>query len=269
MINRSSQITEVDAFAERQAADSLSDLRIAKIAAIRVRRLISEVACQQISGRLTGSGTAVEHSDVKGLHVVGLSHFQAVRDAKLSDRYAAEALTSAGALRALASPFASPFDSALAFLSEFWPAGAQLLELPTEGRLSPFTIRIYREGVEIEPHQDILAAESPKDQVANSLIDQFGANLYLSMAESGGALELFDTDYATTGYKDLSEGPRVVSRSLLPKPSATIVPSVGDLIIFPSRRLHSVSASRGRGARITVSFFIGIENSLSPLKIWA
>jgi len=172
-------------------------------------------------------------------------------------------------LRHLASPYASPFDSALAFLTQWWPAGCQLMTLPTEGRLSPFTVRMYREGVGIEPHQDILSVESPNDPSAKALINQFGANIYLSMgAGGGGVLELFATDYSETTYKDLAEGPRVVSRDSLPGPVVTIAPAVGELIIFPSHRIHAVAASKGNGSRITISFFLGVQSNSSALAVW-
>lgn len=264
---RSDGVAEIDAFGERPGADLFSMMWSGEIAALRVYNLVSLAACQQLSSRLLVSPSIVEHSDVEGLRVIGLSHFQVARNAELTQRYLNEARTSAGVLRALASPYASPFDSAVAFLTENWSPGCQYMVLPTEGHLAPFTVRIYNAGVGIEPHQDILSAESPSDPAAKSLTKQFGANIYIGVGTSGGLLELFETDFSATDYKDLSEGPRVVSRDRLSTPLA-ISPLMGDLIIFPSHRIHAVTPHDGNDVRITVSFFIGVKDEQTQLKLW-
>lgn len=266
---RSDGVAEIDAFGEYLNTNLLSSLWNGEIAALRVQNLVSIAACQHLTKRLLASQAIVDHSDVEGLRVIGLSHFQAVRNTELAQRYLDDAGTNAGTLRALASPYASPFDSAIAFLTQSWPSGCQFMVLPTEGQLAPFTVRIYGAGVGIEPHQDILSAESPNDPAARSLTKQFGVNIYLSMGTAGGDLELFDTDYSATNYKDLSEGPRVISRDSLPDPSVTVAPMVGNLVIFSSHRIHAVTASKGNYARITISFFIGLQNEQLQLKIWA
>jgi hypothetical protein len=250
----SNRVAEIDAFAEPPVENFLSSIWNGELAAVRVNNLASSTACHHLTQRLLASEAAVDHLDVAGLRVIGLSHFQVARDTTLIRRYQEEARTTAGMLRHLASPYASPFDSALAFITQWWPPGCQLMTLDTEGRLSPFTVRIYREGVGIEPHQDILSAESPNDPSAKSLIHQFGANIYLSMG--------------VNTYKDLAEGPRVVSRDSLPAPVVTIAPVVGELIIFPSHSIHAVKASEGSGSRITISFFIGVQSNSSALKVW-
>ena len=266
---RADGVAEIDAFGPRPSIDIISALQTGKLTAVRVYNLVSVAVCQALTERLLASDTIIDHADVEGLRVIGLSHFQAVRTPDLAEHYFNESQTSAGALRALAWPYSSPFDSAVALLAQWWPAGCQIMSLPTEGILSPFTVRIYYQGVGIDPHQDILSAESPDDPAARSLIEQFGANLYFSMPTSGGNLEIFGADVSTTSYVNLENGPQIIPRDSLPNPSVTIKPSTGDLIIFPSRHVHAVTASEGEGLRITVSFFVGVQDSQSQLKIWA
>jgi hypothetical protein len=105
--------------------------------------------------------------------------------------------------------------------------------------------------------------------MARSLTGQFGANLYVSVATEGGALELFGREYSRTGYETLDEGVRVIARSDLPGAAVTLEPSIGDLVIFESKRVHSVTPARGDVPRITISFFIGLVDSKSPLEVWA
>ncbi len=262
-------VAEIDASGERPNCNVLSGLRSGEFLALRVHNLVSTMVCRQLTERLMASSEIVDHSDVEGLRVIGLSHFQMARDPELAGQYFDQSKAIPGFLRALASPYASPFDSAVALLAQWWEAGCQFMNLPTEGPLSPFTVRVYHHGVGIEPHQDILSAESPNDPYARLLADQFGANIYLSMGSVGGALELFGADVSMADYKDLSEGPRVVPRESLPDPLVTLTPLEGDLIIFRSRYIHAVTESMGGSPRITVSFFIGLHDDHAPLKIWA
>jgi hypothetical protein len=247
----------------------LSVLRDGEAVALRIRNLVSRELCDHLTARLADSTSIVDHRDVEGLRVIGFSHFQVARDPGLRNQYTEEARSTAATLRRLSSPFASPFDSAIGFLLQAWPAGCRVPILPTEGPLSPFTVRVYGEGVGIEAHQDILSAESPADPDAASLTDQFGANIYLSTSTVGGALEIFSATESATGYKDLSGGPQVVPRDRLSRPDARIQPDVGDLVIFSTRRVHSVEPSGGTVPRITISFFIGVQDERSPLWIWA
>jgi len=268
MLHRSDRIAEIAAFGPSREPPPLLELANGTVAALRVRKLISQQACRHLTNQLRTSGKMVPHADVRGLRVIGLSHFQAARDRKVAKQYFEKAGEVAGTVRKLAEPFASPFDVALAFLAAAWPAGCQLMKLPTEAPLSPFTVRIYHRGVEIEPHQDILSAESPTDSVAASLTSQFAANVYLSMPPSGGILELFDTDDGAANYTNPLYGSGTISRGHLAMP-VRIEPEIGELIIFPCRRIHAVTPSEGSKPRITISFFIGVWDVRSPLAIWA
>jgi hypothetical protein len=268
MNNTSKQVVVIDARNARPAANLLPRLWRGEIAALRIQNLVSSEACIHLSQRLSESTNVVDHADVQGLRVVGFSHFQAVRKPELMPQYLEDGQRSPGALRELASPYGSPFDSALGFLNTCWQAGCQLMALPSEGALAPFTVRIYNTGVGIDPHQDILSAESPQDPTSHALTMQFGANLYIAMPHNGGDLELFDTDYSLTNYKDLSEGPRTFSREKLGAP-VLVRPAMSEMILFPSHRVHAVSPSQGKGLRVTISFFIGVVADDLPLRVWA
>lgn len=261
-------VIELDALGGQAGADVIRALTDDTAAAVRVENLVSSAACDHLARQLVDSTQVIEHADVEGLRVIGPSHFQAVRNPALRGRYVGDAAANASRLRAMASPYASPFDVALAFLTQLWPAGCHIARLPSEGGLTPFTIRIYGSGVGIEPHQDVLAAESPGDPVARGLSSQFGANVYLSTSDSGGELELFETRYSDDDLADLSGGPRSYSRDDL-GPAVTIQPRPGELIFFPSRRVHSVAATVGSTPRVTVSFFIGLSEPSAPLMVWA
>jgi hypothetical protein len=261
-------IAVVDAFAERPSAMLLRALGEGDLFAIKVANLVTAQSCRHVCCQLVGSEISIPHVDVPGMMAVGASHFQAARDENLRKKYEEEAPTIAGTIRRVALPYSSPFDNALAFLAQWWPHGAQLTHLPTEGGLSPFTVRVYTDKVGIEPHQDILSAESPIDPRASQLAAQFAANIYLSVGEAGGAIEIFDVGQDKTDYKNLSGGPRVFRRDELPQPTVVITPKEGELILFSSRNVHAVIPNSGNIARVTVSFFVGIISENEPLLIW-
>jgi hypothetical protein len=262
------QLEELDA-SDNTSMDFFNHLNEKQFNALQVHNLISEDACEHISERLLLSAGIISHSDVRGLQVIGPSHFQAARDERLAEAYTGEARLRTSWLRSLAAPYGSPFDTALAVLAEAWSPGCKIAHLPTEGRLSPYTIRRYDTGAEISPHQDILAIESPNDPVANQMIYQFGANLYISIPAEGGCLEIFDVYDQLGQQHDLRRGPRVINRNGLVGSSRVIQPRAGDLILFPSHLVHAVTASGGEIPRITISFFAGVIDMDSPLMIWA
>ena len=239
MVYRSGEVVEIDAFEAAVSFTAFQSLLRDEVAAVRVRNLLDPELCRDIARNIEAHESLRDHADVPGLKVLGASHFQAVRDDVIRDEYFKIGRSQMGALRRISRPHLSPFDAALAFLTQHWPAGCSLFSLPSEGDLAAMTVRIYRDGAEIEPHQDILAAESPDDLVAGGLAAQWGANIYLSMG-LGGELELYETDPSEHDYRNLENGPRVVSREQLPAPT-TISPAVGDMIFFPSRRVHAVS----------------------------
>lgn len=121
------------------------------------------------------------------------------------------------------------------------------------------------------PHQDSIALALPDDAIATSVKRQIGVNIYVQMPESGGLLEgwhvcLSKDEYNRIRYTepDLRYG---VRRNELHDPDWSIMPSVGDLILFVSSELHAIPDFSG--VRTTYGFFIGYVDDASPLFIWS
>jgi hypothetical protein len=248
--------------------DLLMKVADGQLLALVIRGVLSSQYCEGVIRSLL-AGTVLEpHEDVPGLEVFGLSHFQAARDQTASLRYSSEAASRHDRLRDLCAPLDSPFDRALSILGAIHAGGVEQMCLPTEGLLAPFTIRIYRPGVGIEPHQDLLEAESPLDLVACSLQYQVAVNLYLSIGDEGGALTLFDTSVPRRTYLNLDEGPRTVPETELAT-VADLQPRPGDMVMFSSRRVHAVRAPAPGELRATLSFFVGLVANDSPAMYWA
>ncbi len=268
MTSATQRIRDLDFFGGGFDHTILEGLASGEFDVIRVRKLVSEESCRHLARAVLNDPAVVQHDDVEGLRVVGTSHYQAARDERIALSYRDSPDRRLGWLRRLSMPYGSSFDAAFSLLGTVWPGGCRVLSLSSEGRLAPLTVRIYSSGVGIEPHLDVLAMESPSDEGTAGMLTQFGANVYVSVPEAGGELELFSTEVAEVP-RDLSGGPFSVAREDLSDPAVVLRPEVGDLVIFLSHRLHAVTPAVGETQRITVSFFVGVESLTRPLSIWA
>jgi hypothetical protein len=241
-----------------------------EVVAAQVHDFLSREECAHLRSRLEHAAEVTPHDDVPGMRVVGTSHYQAARDRRIAREYFRGGDTRRDWLRGVAAPFASPFDTATDILSKAWRGGVTQAHLPSEGSLAPFAVRIYDEGTGIAPHVDVLATESPSDPVAQSLACQLAANIFLATSLQGGELQLFDFPSGFEPPKDLSDGPHEYDPDELDL-RTTIVPQPGDWIMFSSRRIHAVSPAQGDYGRITISFFVGLDelSEETPLQLWA
>ncbi len=91
------------------------------------------------------------------------------------------------------TPYVSPIDLLRCVLDEVLPAGAQLETL--YGRKMYVGLsRVVKPGVTFLAHHDIFAREVPDNFQAHSLQAQRAANIYLSMPNEGGALQITPHD---------------------------------------------------------------------------
>jgi hypothetical protein len=264
----SDNILLIDARAEHPGAVPLLRLWSGEFAAIRLTGLVSQEACRSFTNKLLDGEQTSQHLDIPGLNVLGFSHFQVARDHQLAEEYASQFRRLPSVLRRLSFPYSSPFDVIFGWLSIAWPSGCRVLQTLTGSHLSPFTIRIYGDGIGIEPHLDVVATELQSEPVADDIRFQFGVNLYLDLPNAGGELELFHAAFPDLSYTEIASGPKTWSTQDLPSP-VRIRPNVAEVIIFPSHRLHAVSPSIGPGNRVTLSFFIGLSSWDDPVWIWA
>jgi hypothetical protein len=102
------------------------------------------------------------------------------------------------------------------------------------------------------------------------MITQGAANVYLSVAEQGGELELWPyglTDQAQ--YEDFqTPGDYGLDRCKIGPSVLRSKPEQGDLIIFDARKIHAVNRN-DRGLRITASAFIGYRGQGNPLTVYS
>ena len=175
-------------------------------------------------------------------------------------------------MREMAGSGPQPLDCILDCLARGWATGVLPEALHYEQPMSPFIVRIYVPGHGVKPHQDDIRDEVPACPEASEITAQFGLNLYLSMPESGGELELYMMQLPPVTYDTLRMSGRdsyAVDLSRFGEPLIRVRPGPGDLILFNSRLLHAVMPGHGGRTRVTLSAFVGVRDRTRPLTIWA
>jgi predicted 2-oxoglutarate/Fe(II)-dependent dioxygenase YbiX len=114
-------------------------------------------------------------------------------------------------------------------------------------------------------HFDDINLEFP-NVLDDEIVQQLGFNLFLESADEGGSVAIAQHLYSPRdeamrdGY---GYSPLVVEQDSI----ATIVPEVGDAILFCTHNMHSIEPVK-QGTRITFSFFIGVT-AINKLVLWS
>ncbi|OKP04828.1 2OG-Fe(II) oxygenase [Xenorhabdus eapokensis] len=128
--------------------------------------------------------------------------------------------------------------------------------------------RVVIPGVTFLAHHDIFAKDAPDSFKAKSLQAQFAANVYLSMPSEGGALQIWKDELSTEEFDAMRGDSYGIEPYLLGEPALEIRPEIGDLLIFNSRCMHSVTAGVD-DLRLSLSCFIGYCGTENLLSFWS
>ena len=227
------------------------------VLAVAVKQFLADEPCQRIAARLRGTDgwkTYVDPS-AQGIGTFGgRALFDCVGRDECDD-YFASADVARNGVRQLLAPYVNPADLIRAKVDEAWAPGCGLMKFGGR-RANAGLVRSFSNGGEAKPHTDRCDWDWPCPETAE-VNHQLAVNAYLSQAEAGGELELWDFRPTRPQYNELRDRDSYgLRRDLLPPPAAVIRPTPGSLIIFNASRVHAVRASRGDGARVTVSGFL-------------
>ncbi|MDF5751654.1 hypothetical protein [Spongiactinospora sp. TRM90649] len=172
-------------------------------------------------------------------------------------------------LREAFHPYANPADTFRSEIEELAPYGAQLLRF----RRRPVVFGMMRSWdplLEALPHFDMLSEFNPALDLELEFFEQFGVNMHLEAPCRGGELNVWDKTLDSMREVGVSGENKTYGfdPARLPEPDVTIRPSVGDLIIVKSTRLHSVSKT-DRGRRVTISGFLGLTRGKIGARLWS
>lgn len=245
---------------------SLQALFDNKLYAIVITGFLDQRICAIVSKKLLNRKMK-EYTNAPGIGRIGISFYETMNNPKMERDYIDHAIKNMQILRKIFSPYHAPIDHLRVALDEIWPAGSQLA---VRGGKKMFAglCRALKDGNGILPHEDKFERDDPVELLRPTFKAQAAVNVYLQVPEKGGELELYKQSLGTDEYDSLRKDSYGIARSLLPPPEVTIKPSNGDLVIFNSRRLHSVADTVGK-TRLSVSCFIGFSGEDAPLKIWS
>ncbi|MDP5211249.1 2OG-Fe(II) oxygenase [Microbulbifer sp. 2205BS26-8] len=213
----------------------------------------------------------IDPSSGSGIYLSNIDSFWAAsRDSDRQRRYFERGSVLQDHLRQISSPFPSPIDLLCQTLCQCWSMGAKpmsMLDMP-----APFGIsRLWPEGSEGLPHQDLLNRELKDHNPAIHLKSQIGVNIFLTNSHQGGELEIWDKVIKDSEYEqfsDTAKGSYGYKRDILPKESITITPKVGDLILINTACIHAIRKVVA-GQRLTISGFVGKIGDEHPLIFWS
>jgi 2OG-Fe(II) oxygenase superfamily len=244
-----------------------------ELLAIVVRAFTAADCCSLISDRLIHDhrlGGYATDDGAASIKKIGMPLFEvAGRDPVNREQYYATALRTIRDLRALSHPAVYPMDHLRLALQELWPEGAGFEELHPGRKMFVGMPRVFEASSSALPHVDRLAWDVPDIASAWTMVAQIAVNVHLRTATRGGEIELWSMMPDRDEYEQLrQEGSYGLDRTKLPPPDATVTPSVGDLILFNSNRVHAVRTCGG-GPRVTVSCFVGYRGVSEPLTYWS
>jgi hypothetical protein len=246
--------------------DEINALARGDILAIQIEGFVPRDMASKIGDNILGHGFD-RYLNAPSIGRIGMAFYEAESKPPLMAAYFESAFENMGELRRRCQPYPSPIDLLRCSLDESWPAGAQLETLYGKKMYAGLS-RVVTPGVTFLAHHDIFEKDAPDSFRAQSLGAQMAANVYLTMPESGGALQLWSNELSAREFDRMRGDSYGIDPTLLGEPDLEVCPQPGDLIIFNSRLMHSVTPGT-EGLRLSVSCFVGYRGPASALTIWS
>ncbi|MGP9819607.1 2OG-Fe(II)-dependent halogenase WelO5 family protein [Salinarimonas sp. NSM] len=252
--------------AEALTKRDLDDLIANEIQVLRIPDFIPKETCGTISTGLKSTGY-VDYRNAPQVGRIGMSYFETARDPEIVDFYFKNALANIDLLRRACSPYPCPMDTFRCLVDEIWNPGCTLQTLFGKKMFVGLS-RSMKPGVPLKAHHDMFGRHAPDTPEADSLISQFGVNVYVDVPEIGGELAMWDVEISDEEFLEKRGGDYAIPLDQLGPHDYAVKPENGDLILFNARKLHAVLAGTGTD-RLTISAFLGYRGAEEPLTVWS
>jgi len=255
--------------AEELRQSDIIDLELGNIVGIRIPDYYDKTLCQEAATKVLSKPDLEAYDVAPDIQKIGKAVFDAASDPNALAEYYERAPGDLKMMRDFFAPHLAPMDKVRLDLQEIWPAGSYLERLHGQTMFCGL-VRVFKEGSEGRSHQDMAHWDVPESLAAHTLKTQMAMNIYLSSAEEGGELELWEYGIRNeTQYNATKEpGDYGLSRGKIGPSSAKVRPETGDLIIFDAQRIHAVNKII-KGDRVAVSGFIGYRGATEPLTLFS
>lgn len=237
-----------------------------EIQALRIPNFIDSFACDVISKGLTSHGYN-DYLNAPSVGRIGMSYFETGHKQDLIDLYFANAVANIETLRKACYPVPCPIDTLRCVLDEQWSTGCKLQTLYGRKMFVGLS-RSMKPGNPLLPHHDMFGRHAPNTPEANSLISQFGINVYVDVPEVGGELAMWMAEISDQQFLQMRGENYAIPLELLDEPDFVVKPKNGDLIVFNARKLHAVLPGEGTD-RLTLSAFFGYRGKERNLTVWS
>ncbi len=237
-----------------------------KIRIIQVSGFTSKVACDIIAKGAVELGYK-PYINVEKVRRIGMAYYETEHQADLIDEYFKVARHIQEDFRQAFEPVGSPLDTLRCLLDEIWPHGANLQTLFGKKMFVGLS-RMVEPDTTFLAHHDIFADDAPGMTESESVISQFGANVYIQMPQLGGELLMWHKNMSIAEFDAKRNGEYGLRIDDLPPPDVVLKPQAGDLLIFDAHKLHAVSSPQ-ETSRLALSFFIAYRGDDQPLTFWS
>jgi len=250
----------------RLIRDDIDALIRNEIQVLRIPNFVSIAICQEISKGLKSTGYN-DYVNAPQVGRIGMSYFETGLKPEIIEQYFSTAIENINILRDACAPYSCPIDTLRCVVDEVWNNGCMLQTLYGKKMFVGLS-RCMKPGIPLKAHHDMFGRHAPDTPEAQSLISQFGVNVYIDVPEIGGELAMWDDEISDREFLESRGNDYAIPLEKLGPCDYSTKPENGDLIFFNARKLHAVLAGEGKD-RLTLSAFLGFRGNQEPLTLWS
>jgi len=249
----------------------LADLLSGKILALRIYPFADKSVCQRWQKSLKQKGRLNRYSNATNVPVtrIGMTLFEIENNPEKITQYLEEGQLTISYIRKIFGEI-NPLEQMIEKFTTCWQAGCEIQEM-SKTKMNPGIIRSFESTLNggLPPHIDCILKDLSDNNEFRSIECQLAANLYFDISDKGGELELWNYAPNSLELNELFTGDYdFIDKEKIPVTSQKITPKEGELILFRSNCIHSVTECEG-GTRSAASCFIGYYDEERPLTVWA